>query len=317
MKLLKWMFIVPMLSCAVSGYAQNREPIIPIPDVVITSEDKVTLGERLFHDARFSSDQSVSCGSCHSLIMGGADGKVISVGVFGRKGTLNTPTVFNSSLNFRQFWDGRAANLSEQMSGPIRGQHEMDFSWPQIKKIIEQDTSYMKAFTESYSDGVTVANIKNAIVLFEKTLLTPNSRFDKYLKGDEGSLSNNEKLGYLRFKEYGCTSCHQGVGIGGNLYQKLGIFYEYTYTQNGGNNSNLGRYKVTGNEDDRYMFKVPSLRNVALTAPYFHDGSEATLEGTVEKMMFYQLGSPSPAADVLLIVDFLRTLTGEYQGKPL
>lgn len=305
------------LSYVASGHAHNHEPIIPIPDVVITSVDKVKLGERLFHDARFSSDQSVSCGSCHSLIMGGADGKVVSVGVFGREGVVNTPTVFNSSLNFRQFWDGRAASLSEQMDGPINGQHEMDFSWPQIIKVIEQDAEYMKAFSEYYSKGVTVANIKNAIVVYEETLLTPNGRFDKYLKGDKHSLSKREILGYQRFKEYGCTSCHQGVAIGGNLYQKLGFFYEYTYIQNGDDESDLGRYRVTGKEEDRYMFKVPSLRNVALTAPYFHDGSEATLEGAVEKMMFYQLGSASSAEDVQLIVQFLKTLTGEYQGKQL
>jgi cytochrome c peroxidase len=293
------------------------EPILPIPEVKITSPGVVALGEKLFHDARLSSDQTVSCASCHLVSKGGADGRKVSIGVEGRKGTINAPSVFNSSLNVSQFWDGRAKGLIEQIEGPIHNPHEMNADWKRVIKVINQDKKYMELFDKNYADGVNVGNIKHAIVAFEETLLTPNSRFDQYLRGDSDVLSNDEKLGYKLFKEYGCASCHQGVGVGGNMYQKLGVVFDYPFQAGSSSNSHLGRFNVTGEESDRHVFKVPSLRNVAKTAPYLHDGSKATLPEVVKTMMVYQLGVPLSPEDVQLIVSFLGTLTGEYQGKAL
>ncbi|ORU94291.1 MAG: cytochrome B6 [Cycloclasticus sp. symbiont of Bathymodiolus heckerae] len=303
-------------SLAHAGSLYN-EPISPIPDPINDKPAITELGNKLFHDARFSSDKTIACASCHSLVSGGMDGKPVSIGVESRQGNINAPTVFNSSLNFKQFWDGRAANLMEQIDGPIHSKHEMNSSWPAIVSIIQGDPSYQAMFTRSYSDGVTVNNIKHAIVTFESSLLTPNSRFDQYLKGDKTALSKDEVAGYELFKVYGCVSCHQGVNIGGNLFQKLGIVHEYVFTQLGSNNRDLGRFNITKKEEDKYFFKVPSLRNIALTAPYLHDGSEQTLEGVVAKMMYYQLGVPSTKEDRTLIVKYLKTLTGEYNGKLL
>jgi len=292
----------------------RNEPIDPIPRTKIHNMATVELGSKLFHDARFSSDQKISCASCHSLAKGGADGRAISLGVENRRGEVNAPTIFNSKFNFRQFWDGRAANLMEQIEGPFNNKDEMNSSWSRVISVIESDPTYLAMFAKNYEDGVTAHNIKTSIVAFENTLTTPNSRFDQYLRGDNHAISNEELAGYKLFKSYGCVSCHQGINIGGNLYQKLGAVHEYKFSKS---DRYLGRFNVTKKADDKYVFKVPSLRNVALTAPYLHDGSEPTLKGAVSKMMVHQLGRLSSKEDVSLVVDFLKTLTGEYQGKPL
>lgn len=307
-------FVISFSAQAVSA---RNEPITPIPEVINVNPPIVELGNRLFHDARFSSDQSVSCASCHSLVSGGMDGLPVSIGVHKRSGAINSPTVFNSVFNFKQFWDGRAANLTEQLDGPVHGVNEMNSSWTRIIAIVKDDPAYVAAFDEYYDDGVTFDNIQSAIVAFEKTLVTPHSRFDKYLRGDDDAITKSEIIGYQLFKSYGCVSCHQGVNIGGNLFQKLGVVNEYKFGRLGSNDRDLGRFNITKKTDDRHVFRVPGLRNIALTAPYFHDGSEPTLEGAVDKMMFHQLGISSNAEDIKLIVKFLHTLTGEYQGKPL
>jgi len=313
----KCLFLVAFLSDSLYAKVLNNEPILPIPDVEIKSPELVKLGEKLFHDARFSSDQTVSCASCHLLSRGGVDGGNVSTGVNGRQGQLNAPTVFNSSLNFRQFWDGRAKNLFEQIDEPIHNHVEMDFDWQRVLNIIAYDAEYKRLFNKNYSDGVTITNIKLAIVEFEESLLTPNSRFDQHLLGNGDALSADEKLGYKLFKSYGCTSCHQGLAIGANMYQKLGVMSDYRVTLKKEEDNSLGRFNITGKETDKFVFKVPGLRNVAKTAPYLHDGSKAVLAEVVEVMMVYQLGAPVIESDVQLIVDFLKTLTGEYQGEPL
>ena len=314
-----WPFIVGFFAAIVVGSSVGEsdvrnEPIDPIPRTTTHDFAIVELGKKLFHDVRFSSDQKISCASCHSLAKGGADGRSVSLGVENRRGEVNAPTVFNSRFNFRQFWDGRAANLMEQIEGPFNNKNEMNSSWARVIPVIESDSAYLAMFTKNYEDGVTAHNVKASIVAFENTLITPNSRFDQYLRGDNQAISNEELAGYKLFKSYGCVSCHQGVNIGGNLYQKLGAVHEYGF---GKGDRHLGRFNVTKKAADKYVFKVPSLRNVALTAPYLHDGSEPTLQGVVSKMMVHQLGRVSPKEDVKLVVDFLKTLTGEYQGKPL
>lgn len=255
-KLIIRLHLLAIFIASNSLYAGNRpnEPILPLPEPQNANPALIQLGEKLFHDTRFSSDQKTSCASCHSLMTGGADGNPMSRGANDLMGNINTPTVFNSSLNFKQFWDGRASNLSEQMEGPIHSKVEMNTSWPRILQIIQQDPSYLSMFANSFLDRVTRANVKAAIVAFEESLLTPNSRFDQYLQGDEQAITRGEKRGYGLFKSYGCVSCHQGVNIGGNLFQKLGIVYEFPFGQSGSNNRDLGRFNVTKDEDDKHVF---------------------------------------------------------------
>jgi cytochrome c peroxidase len=286
------------------------EPITPIPQPADVLSKKVLLGERLFHDPGLSRDQKVSCATCHDLKRGGVDGKPHSVGVGGTPLAVNTPTVFNSGLNFRQFWDGRAASLEDQAEGPLLHPDEMGATWPAIVAKLKDSAEYSRAFDDVYADGVQAANVKDAIASFERSLATPGSRFDRYLAGDAMALSAPEYRGYWLFKSYGCIACHQGANVGGNMFQKLGVMRNYFEDRGNVQPADLGRYNVTKKEEDRHVFKVPSLRNVALTAPYFHDGSAATLPGAVAIMGRYQLGVEIASSDIALIVAFLETLTG-------
>jgi cytochrome c peroxidase len=297
--------------------AQADEPIKPIPIDVKLDAKKVALGELLFNDKRLSKDNTIACVNCHSLSLGGVDRQQVSTGIGGNKGRINAPTVFNSSFNFRQFWDGRANSLEEQTVGPVHDPKEMGSNWPEVVGKLSKDSTIFAHFKEIYADGVQTKNIQDAIAVFERSLTTPNSRFDKYLRGDKAALSPDELKGYQLFKSYGCVACHQGVNAGGNMFQVFGVMGDYFAKRGNVTEADYGRYNVTKNEADKHMFKVPSLRNVALTAPYFHDGSAKTLPEAVDVMFRYQLGRPAPQADKDLIVKFLGTLTGEYKGKPL
>lgn len=282
------------------------ELIKPIPLQIYVNTEKASLGEKLFFDTRLSRDDTIACVSCHNIVQGGADTTPVSFGVEGRSGTLNSPTVFNSIYNIAQFWDGRAEDLQQQASGPIQNHVEMDSNEQELIKKLSTDNDYTKAFNDIYPDGITLDNITNAIAEYEKTLITPNARFDKFLRGDVNAISKDEKAGYMLFKNYGCISCHNGINIGSNMFQKFGIFKHYQDAQN-----SLGRYNVTKNEVDKYYFKVPTLRNIVKTAPYFHDGSAQTLEEAVNKMGRYQLGRNLSKEDIAKLVLFLHTLTGE------
>ena len=297
--------------------AQDDEPIKPIPSQIALDTRKVALGERLFHDRRLSRDNSLACASCHDLARGGVDGLRTSLGIGGAVGPINAPTVFNSSLNFRQFWDGRAASLEEQAAGPVHNPKEMGSNWGEVLGKLSQDEPLVAQFKASYPDGLQPRNIQDAIATFERSLTTPNARIDKYLRGDRGALAADELRGYQLFKAYGCVACHQGVNIGGNMFQTFGVMGDYFQRRGNVTAADLGRFNVTANEGDKHVFKVPSLRNVALTAPYFHDGSAQTLPDAVEVMFRYQLGRTAPQQDKDLIVKFLYTLTGEHRGKPL
>ncbi|WP_434561491.1 cytochrome B6 [Pseudomonas sp. Z5-35] len=293
------------------------EPLKPLPPVPALDPKRVQLGQRLFNDPRLSVNNTLSCASCHRLDKGGADDKPMSVGFDGKPVEVNTPTVFNASLNFHQFWDGRADTLEEQVHLVVTSPVEMGSTWESVVKRIADDPGYTKDFKAAYPDGVTKPNVQGALAAYERTLQTPNSRFDQYLLGDTDILTPREKFGYQRFKEYGCIACHQGVNIGGNMFQKFGIMGDYINDRGNPTRADEGRFNVTGDEADRQVFKVPSLRNVAVTAPYFHDGSAPTLERAVEVMFKYQLGREPLKNDTTLIVEFLRTLTGESEGKPL
>ena len=280
--------------------------IEPIPLELDYDKPKALLGKKLFHDKRLSRDNTISCESCHRLEEGGDDNLQYSFGVDGQVGTINSPTVFNAHYNFVQFWDGRAKDLKAQARHPIENPIEMGISMDIVLKKLQQDVGYRSQFKALYDDGLTKDNILDAIVEFEKALITPNARFDQYLRGDKTALTQEEREGFELFKENGCISCHNGVNIGGNLYQKVGIMKTYIDDQN-----IQGRYSITKNEKDKYFFKVPTLRNIALTEPYLHDGSQKSLEEVVKFMLRYQLGMPSEKDEIKKITAFLRTLTGE------
>ncbi|MGF1481627.1 MAG: cytochrome-c peroxidase [Cyanophyceae cyanobacterium] len=297
--------------------ALANEPIQPIPLQLELDPQKVALGQKLFSDVQLSGNNTISCASCHNLSDNGADRLARSVGINDAVGVINVPTVFNSGFNFRQHWDGVVETLEEQVERPIRSTLAMDSDWPEIVNKLQQSSEYRLLFGQLYEEGIASSSIKEAIATFERSLYTPNSRFDQYLRGDETVLSPQEKEGYRRFKAYGCVSCHQGVNVGGNLYQRFGLMGDYFKDRGNVTEADLGRYNVTGEESDRHVFKVPSLRNIALTNPYFHDGSAQTLDEAVQVMGKYQLGRQLSAEDIDLIVTFLNTLTGEYQGNPL
>jgi len=289
----------------------------PLPEHIVLDNGKVALGEKLFLDARLSADDTISCASCHNLPGGGADHRVHSIGIHGGAGNINAPTVFNSGFNFVQFWDGRAGTLEEQIEGPLNDPKEMGSNWPQVINKLSKDSAYPAQFSMLYADGITAANIKDAIATFERSLITPNSRFDKFLRGNQEALSLQEKHGYDLFQSYGCSSCHQGINLGGNMYEKMGLMRDYFAVRGNPTVADNGRFNVTHKPDNMHEFRVPSLRNVALTAPYFHDGTASTLEQAVTVMSMYQLGRSMPKPDIDAIAAFLRSLTGEYQGKPL
>ena len=278
--------------------------IKPIPDTLKTDMKKVQLGKKLFFDPALSRDGTISCASCHDLQNGGDDGLKFSFGIGGQQGNINSPTVYNAVFNFRQFWDGRAKDLKEQVFGPIENPVEMGHNMDLMVATLQKNKMYLNAFNDIYSDGITSENVADAIAEFETVLVTPDSPFDKYLKGDENAISRKAKEGYRLFTSKGCVLCHNGVNIGGNFYNKFGIYKKVR-------SSNLGRYNVTKREDDKYVFKVPSLRNIALTAPYMHDGREETLKGAVEFMTEHQLGRHMDDGEIDAIVVFLKSLTGE------
>ena len=300
------------LALGLAGDARAGEPIRPIPEAEVDAE-KAALGRLLFHDPGLSGDSTVSCASCHDLRHGGDDGRKIPVGVEGKTGLINTPTVFNAGLNFRQFWDGRARTLEAQVDGPVQSPIEMGSLWPEVVSKLYQDERYPGLFRALYPDGITRTNVKDAIAEFVRSLTTPNSRFDQWLKGDGDALDEQEKRGYALFKSYGCVSCHQGANVGGNMFQVFGVLNEYFKKRGNITEADFGRYNVTGNIADRHMFKVPSLRMAALTAPYLHDGSAATLRDAVDAMFEFQLGREAPGEDKEAIVAFIETLAGESE----
>lgn len=282
-----------------------KEPITPIPLEISVDTKKVSLGKELFLDTILSKDNTLSCHSCHLLTQGGDDNLQFSVGINGKIGNINAPTVLNSTFNFVQFWDGRAKNLQKQAIEPILNPIEMGHSFEELIKKLEK-SSYKQKFDSIYKDGITPFNLTDAIAEYEKTLITPNAPFDRYLRGEKDAISNETKQGYELFKTQGCIACHHGVNVGGNLYAKFGIISQLQ-------SSSQGRYEVTKNELDKYYFKVPTLRNIELTAPYLHDGRIDNLEDVVKFMAHYQLGKSLSQEDVDKIVLFLKSLTGNIK----
>ena len=286
------------------------EPLLPLFKPLDLNEKKVQLGVALFHDPRLSKDDTISCASCHDLLVGGADRLVHSFGVDGKEGDVNAPSVYNSSLSYIQFWDGRAKDLYEQAVGPIFNPVEMAANWDIVLPKLLADEDLVEHFREIYNSPPNETNVIDAIVEFERSLVTP-SRMDRWLLGDDNAITPKELEGYRTFVRYGCVACHQGVGVGSNMMQRFGIMYDYYADTDVVMKSDMGRFNVTGREEDKFVFKVPTLRNVAFTPPYFHDGSTATLPDAVARMGLMQLGVELPLKDVESITLFLLTLNGE------
>jgi len=299
-------------SQVLAGEPLLNEPIKPIPLTVDVDPKKVALGRLLFHDPQLSADNTVSCATCHDLKTGGVDRVKFSKGIKGRMGKINTPTVYNSGLLFRQFWDGRAETLEDQVDGPVQNPVEMGSQWPDVLAKLYDDEKYPGMFKAIYEDGITRDNVKNVIAEFQRSLITPNSRFDQYLRGDENAITAREKHGYKLFKRYGCVSCHQGVAVGGNMFQLFGAVNSYFKVRGNITEADMGRFNVTGNPEDKHVFKVPSLRMVALTPPYLHDGTAKTMRDAEDVMFKFQLGRKAPDDDIEAMVEFLKTLAGEH-----
>jgi cytochrome c peroxidase len=307
------LFVAGLGFAATLTGASSNEPITPIQPAVITDPTLVELGKKLFFDPRLSKSGFISCNSCHNLSMGGSDNLPTSIGHNWQKGPINSPTVLNASMNVAQFWDGRAKDLQEQAAGPIANPGEMAFSHELAVGVVGSIPGYVNEFDQVFgTPAVSIERITKAIAAFEETLVTPHSRFDKWLGGDTGALSADEREGYSLFKRSGCPMCHNGPGAGGNSFQKMGVVEPYRTE-----NPAQGRAAVTRNDFDRFNFKVPTLRNVELTYPYFHDGAVNTLGAATEVMGRVQLGRTFSATENAKIVGFLRTLTGEQPAFSL
>jgi len=270
----------------------------------------VKLGSRLFQDPILSRDGSVACSSCHDLSNGGDDGLAHSRGVGGKQGLINAPTVFNAALNLAQFWDGRAATLEDQIDGPVTHPLEMANDWGALESSLNASAEYAGLFAAALGATPSRRGVERAIAAFERTLITVDSPFDLWLRGDSQALSAEQREGYQLFKAAGCVACHQGQNAGGNMYQRFGLFGDYFEDRGNLTTADNGRFNVTGLAADRHVFRVPSLRNVELTAPYFHDGSAATLPDAVKVMVKYQLGKELPEDQIGKLVEFLKSLTG-------
>jgi cytochrome c peroxidase len=306
MKKLISVAIATALGIAVTGVSA-KEPIQPIEPATGINAPMAELGKKLYFDPRLSKSGFISCNSCHNLSMGGTDNLKTSIGDHWQQGPINAPTVLNSSMNLAQFWDGRAKDLKAQAGGPIANPGEMAFTHELAVEVLESIPAYQAEFKQVFGkEGIDIDKITDAIAEFEKTLVTPNSRFDKWLKGDKKALSADEAAGYALFKDSGCTACHNGPAVGGNSFQKMGVVEPYK-----AKSPAEGLVAVTGKDADRFKFKVPTLRNVEMTYPYFHDGEAETLTEAVDVMGRLQLGKKFSAEENAQIVAFLKTLTGD------
>ena len=283
------------------------EPIKPIQAAQVSDAGKVELGKKLWFEPRLSMSGIISCNTCHNLSMGGTDNLKTSIGHGWKAGPVNSPTVFNSSLAIAQFWDGRAADLKEQAGGPIQADVEMNMPHTLAVGILQSIPGYVDEFKRVYGkDKIDIDMITDSIAEFEKTLVTPNARFDKWLAGDDKALTEKELAGYTLFKESGCVACHNGPAAGGTSFQRMGVVEPYKTSSPA-----EGRSAVTGVDADRFNFKVPTLRNVEMTYPYFHDGAANTLKEAVDIMGRLQLGKKFTDDENAKIVAFLKTLTGD------
>jgi len=295
----------------------SADPVEPIAPDLTLDPRKVALGERLFGDPALSGDDAVACSTCHFAARGMGDGVARSHGPNRKETRYNSPTLFNVAQNYKFNWTGKFESLEEQLNAPMTNPAVMGAKWEDVIAKLQKNAGYRRDFEALYlRQGITQATITDALVSYERSLSTPDARFDRYLRGDESALTADEKAGYELFRTHGCVSCHQGANLGGNMLERFGAVRDY-FDAGAVPEADLGHFNDTKREEDRFVFRVPSLRNVALTAPYFHDGSATTLEMAVDVMANYQLGRPLTSEQTRLLVGFLGTLTGSYGGKPL
>jgi cytochrome c peroxidase len=310
-----WVTILMCLAAVAWAEAGGGEPVAPIEPPAQLEAAKVALGQRLFHDPRLSHDNLFACSDCHQLQSGGHDGRVRSPGADGRPLEFNTPTIFNVSGNARLNWRGGFRTLEAQNESVLLNPRIMNTNWDELLSKLRGDGTYLTDFSAIYASTPARAHVLDALATFQRSLLTPNARFDRRLRGVPDAISPEEERGYQLFKSYGCVACHQGANFGGNLFQPFGIFDDPFKGR-----PEAGRWRrsvADGRDRDAQFFRVPSLRNVAVTAPYFHNGYVASLAEAVEIMGRSQLGRELPKSDVDLIVQFLETLTGEHEGRPV
>jgi len=298
---------VSLVAAGMAHAAKGGEPIEVIKAVKPQTPALAELGKKLYFDPRLSRSGFISCNSCHNLSMGGTDNLKTSIGHNWQQGPINSPTVLNSSMNIAQFWDGRAADLKAQAGGPIANPGEMASSHALAIEVLQSIPGYVGEFKKVFgSDRIDIDKVTKAIAAFEETLVTPNSRFDKWLAGDKKAITSFELDGYKLFKDSGCVDCHYGPAVGGSSFQTMGVVEPYKTAS-----SAQGRIAVTGRDADRFKFKVPTLRNVEMTYPYFHDGEAATLKDAVDVMGRLQIDRKFTDDENARIVAFLKTLTGD------
>ncbi|MBA3025011.1 MAG: c-type cytochrome [Sulfurimonas sp.] len=295
-----------LISLLIITFSYADEPIVPIPLNEPVNVEKAKLGKELFFDPALSRDNSTACVNCHNIYNGGADERIVSEGFNGAKGNIQSPTVLNARYNFKQFWNGRASNLLEQANGPLTNPAEHNMDSQKVELRVNSSEKYKKSFQAVYGVSyIKYALVLDAIVEFENALTTPNSKFDRYLRSQE-ELSKQEKEGYTLFKQYGCITCHNGINVGGNSFQKMGTFIAYNT-----NKKFPDKAAISNDERDINVFKVPTLRNISLTAPYFHDGSAKTLKEALTAMSKHNLGIKLSDEETAKIIAFLETLTGQ------
>ncbi len=312
----RYLFVFLLLALAGASLAgQRNEPIAPLIGALDLDPGKVALGARIYHDASLSDSGRIACASCHDLGRGGTDWRSLSIDSRGRQRRRNTPTIFNATHNYLLHWDGRFSDPSEEARDGITASESLNTPLPHFLARLRARPSYRERFEALYADGLDEASVIDALVTFERSLTTPDSDFDRYLCGDDDALSDAAREGYRLFKQLGCISCHQGVDLGGNLYARIGI--AQPIPEDDPVAEDPGLYVLSGREEDRHVFRVPSLRNVAVTPPYLHNGSVDSLDETVRLMGLFQLGRRIPPVDRRRIVAFLRSLTGRYRGRKL
>lgn len=305
-----WLFTFLACFCGMVQ-AQQELSIQVIPITIELDASSVALGEKLFRDKNFSKNQSQACITCHEIDLEQQSHRKTYQGFNKVVGMLNTPTVYNARYNFKQFWNGRVKTLEEAIDDHVSDNSIFNNDWESIISRLKKIPDYVKAFNNSFNNGITQSNIETSLKNYMYSLITPNAPFDLYLQGNEKAISKSALKGYEIFKEYGCISCHQGINIGGNLYQKMGIYKNYFENKEFISQADLGLYNVTGNNNDKFVFKVPSLRNVARTSPYLHDGSAEDLKAAIKIMAEYQVGRPMDDEDIGYVIEFLNTLNGE------
>lgn len=310
--------VVPTVTLAVNWHPLPDQA--PSPNNNPTTTAKVKLGQMLFHDTRLSSTGTISCASCHNVMLGGEDNRTVAMGVNGQTGGRSAPTVWNAAFNVQQFWDGRAANLEEQAAGPVTNPIEMGMKkWKYVINRLQKIEGYKTAFAAVFGeDSISKVNVTKAIAAYERTLITPNSAYDKYVKGDKNALSAEQIRGMNSFASIGCVSCHVSpVFAGGESLRKFPVYKNGYFEAQYHFKKDKGRAEVTGDKSDKHLWKVPTLRNIALTAPYFHNGAVKTLDKAVKVMAKLQLNKDLSTQEVEDIVAFLKALSGEFPQQQM